>query len=86
MLLFLQQQVQIPVTQTGTVQSPQVVTYQSGGTYLVQGGFMDNQGHPLTHTTRASPATVSVRAQDSAHTLLVRSFRNEAWQPCHVPT
>ncbi|XP_014663299.1 PREDICTED: DNA-binding protein RFX2-like isoform X3 [Priapulus caudatus] len=74
-----QQQVPLPVTQTGSVQSPQVVTYQGGGTYLVQGGFMDNQGHPLTHTTRASPTTVSVRAQDSAHTLLSVSPEQIQW-------
>ena len=36
----------------------QLLTHQ-GGTYLVQGGAMDGEGHPLTHTTRASPATVS---------------------------
>lgn len=36
----------------------QILTHQ-GGTYLVQGGAMDGEGHPLTHTTRASPATVS---------------------------
>ena len=38
----------------------QLLTHQ-GGTYLVQGGAMDGEGHPLTHTTRASPATVSNR-------------------------
>lgn len=37
----------------------QLVSHQ-GGTYLVQGGMMDGEGHPLTHTTRASPATVCV--------------------------
>ncbi|CAH1775364.1 unnamed protein product [Owenia fusiformis] len=46
---------------TGTVQmgglQGQILTHQ-GGTYLVQGGTMDGEGHPLTHTTRASPATV----------------------------
>ncbi|XP_067677325.1 DNA-binding protein RFX2-like isoform X9 [Haliotis asinina] len=31
---------------------------QQGGTYLIQGGTMDGEGTPLTHTTRASPATV----------------------------
>ena len=36
----------------------QILTHQ-GGTYLVQSGTMDGEGHPLTHTTRASPATVS---------------------------
>ncbi|XP_071117556.1 DNA-binding protein RFX2-like isoform X2 [Haliotis cracherodii] len=30
---------------------------QQGGTYLIQGGTMDGEGTPLTHTTRASPAT-----------------------------
>jgi hypothetical protein len=35
----------------------QLLTHQ-GSTYLVQGGTMDGEGHPLTHTTRASPATV----------------------------
>ena len=36
----------------------QILTHQ-GGTYLVQSSTMDGEGHPLTHTTRASPATVS---------------------------
>ena len=36
----------------------QILTHQ-GGTYLVQSNTMDGEGHPLTHTTRASPATVS---------------------------
>ena len=36
----------------------QILTHQ-GSTYLVQGGTMDGEGHPLTHTTRASPVTVS---------------------------
>ncbi|XP_022109749.1 transcription factor RFX3-like isoform X4 [Acanthaster planci] len=36
---------------------PQLIT-QQGGTYLLQGHTMDGNGHPLTHTTRASPATV----------------------------
>ena len=30
-----------------------------GGAYLVQ-GTMDSDGHPITHTTRASPATVCI--------------------------
>lgn len=30
----------------------------SGGTYLT-GNSMENSGHSVTHTTRASPATVS---------------------------
>ena len=30
------------------------------GTYLIQGGTMDGEGTPLSHTTRASPATVSL--------------------------
>ncbi|XP_064626427.1 DNA-binding protein RFX2-like isoform X3 [Lineus longissimus] len=47
------------VTPIGSVQGlqQQILTH-SGGTYLVQGGTMDGEGHPLTHTTRASPATV----------------------------
>ena len=36
---------------------PQLIT-QQGNTYLLQGQTMDGNGHPLTHTTRASPATV----------------------------
>ncbi|XP_071800198.1 transcription factor RFX3-like isoform X2 [Asterias amurensis] len=36
---------------------PQLIT-QQGNTYLLQGHTMDGNGHPLTHTTRASPATV----------------------------
>lgn len=31
----------------------------SGGTYLI-GNSMENSGHTVTHTTRASPATVSI--------------------------
>lgn len=31
----------------------------SGGTYLI-GNSMENSGHSVTHTTRASPATVSI--------------------------
>ncbi|XP_072173157.1 transcription factor RFX3-like isoform X2 [Diadema setosum] len=31
---------------------------QPGRTYLVQGHSIDGDGHPITHTTRASPATV----------------------------
>lgn len=31
----------------------------SGGTYLI-GNSMENSGHAVTHTTRASPATVSI--------------------------
>ncbi|KAK3090908.1 hypothetical protein FSP39_015635 [Pinctada imbricata] len=52
------QQVGSGVTQLGvqTVQG-QIVQHQ-GGTYLIQGGTMDGEGTPLTHTTRASPATV----------------------------
>ncbi|XP_013412050.1 DNA-binding protein RFX2 isoform X3 [Lingula anatina] len=38
----------------------QFITHQ-GGTYLVQGGAMDGEGHPLTHTTRASPATLQLK-------------------------
>ncbi|KAK6188564.1 hypothetical protein SNE40_004716 [Patella caerulea] len=41
-----------------TVQTVQgQLIQQSGGTYLIQGGTMDGEGTPLTHTTRASPAT-----------------------------
>ena len=42
-----------------TVQG-QILQHQ-GGTYLIQGGTMDGEGTPLTHTTRASPATVSIQ-------------------------
>lgn len=41
-----------------TVQG-QILQHQ-GGTYLIQGGTMDGEGTPLTHTTRASPATVNM--------------------------
>lgn len=37
-----------------------ILTQQGGNTYLIQGGTMDGEGTPLTHTTRASPATVFV--------------------------
>ncbi|KAK7101164.1 DNA-binding protein RFX2-like isoform X3 [Littorina saxatilis] len=36
----------------------QLIQQPGGGTYLIQGGTMDGEGTPLTHTTRASPATV----------------------------
>nr|KAG5698347.1 hypothetical protein BaRGS_010933 [Batillaria attramentaria] len=36
----------------------QIIQQPGGGTYLIQGGTMDGEGTPLTHTTRASPATV----------------------------
>lgn len=41
-----------------TVQG-QILQHQ-GGTYLIQGGTMDGEDTPLTHTTRASPATVNM--------------------------
>ena len=53
----LQQQM-AGIAQVGGIQG-QLLTHQ-GNTYLVQGGTMDGEGHPLTHTTRASPATVSI--------------------------
>jgi len=37
-----------------------ILTQQGGNTYLIQGGTMDGEGTPLAHTTRASPATVSL--------------------------
>ena len=45
-----------------TIQTMQghIVTGQGGGTFLIQGSTMDGEGTPLTHTTRASPATVSL--------------------------
>lgn len=45
-----------------TIQTMQghILTQQGGNTYLIQGGTMDGEGTPLTHTTRASPATVFV--------------------------
>ncbi|XP_076463260.1 DNA-binding protein RFX2-like isoform X2 [Babylonia areolata] len=44
----------------GSVQAiqGQLIQQPGGGTYLIQGGTMDGEGTPLTHTTRASPATV----------------------------
>ncbi|KAJ8315895.1 hypothetical protein KUTeg_006553 [Tegillarca granosa] len=52
-------QVAAGLTQLGTVQAVQgqILQHQSG-TYLIQGGTMDGEGTPLTHTTRASPVTV----------------------------
>lgn len=45
----------------GTIQyQGHILTQQGGNTYLIQGGTMDGEGTPLTHTTRASPATVIV--------------------------
>lgn len=36
----------------------QIIT-QHAGTYVIQSSTMDGEGAPLSHTTRASPATVS---------------------------
>lgn len=44
---------------TGLTQMQGQILTHHGGTYLVQSGTMDGEGQPLTHTTRASPATVS---------------------------
>ena len=51
-LLFL-----VDIFQMAGIQG-QLLSHQ-GNTYLVQGSTVDSDGHPLTHTTRASPATVS---------------------------
>ncbi|XP_053394041.1 DNA-binding protein RFX2-like isoform X4 [Mercenaria mercenaria] len=40
-----------------------ILTQQGGNTYLIQGSTMDGEGTPLTHTTRASPATQSALAR-----------------------
>ncbi|KAK2153034.1 hypothetical protein LSH36_310g03038 [Paralvinella palmiformis] len=50
----------------------QLLSHQ-GNTYLVQGSSVDNDGHPLTHTTRASPAT-GTNDQRNAH------FDVKCWQ------
>ncbi|XP_070564347.1 transcription factor RFX3-like isoform X8 [Ptychodera flava] len=42
----------------GALNLGQTIMTNTGGTYLVQGHTMDGEGHPITHTTRASPATV----------------------------
>ncbi|XP_070564341.1 transcription factor RFX3-like isoform X3 [Ptychodera flava] len=41
----------------GALNLGQTIMTNTGGTYLVQGHTMDGEGHPITHTTRASPAT-----------------------------
>ncbi|KAL5016555.1 hypothetical protein ScPMuIL_006144 [Solemya velum] len=47
------------LTQLGTVQAvPGQIIQHQNATYLIQGGTMDGEGAPITHTTRASPATV----------------------------
>ncbi|XP_036358189.1 transcription factor RFX3-like isoform X5 [Octopus sinensis] len=40
----------------------QIIT-QHAGTYVIQSSTMDGEGAPLSHTTRASPATVSFAVQ-----------------------
>ncbi|XP_072031161.1 LOW QUALITY PROTEIN: DNA-binding protein RFX2-like [Amphiura filiformis] len=42
----------------GTVIGSSQLVAQPGGTYVLQGHMMDGEGLPVTHTTRASPATV----------------------------
>ncbi|XP_041475684.1 transcription factor RFX3-like isoform X3 [Lytechinus variegatus] len=42
----------------GSVLGGSQLIAQPGRTYLVQGHSIDGDGHPITHTTRASPATV----------------------------
>jgi hypothetical protein len=37
----------------------QIIQQSGGGTYLIQSSTIDSDGTPLTHTTRASPVTVS---------------------------
>lgn len=44
----------------GSVLGGSQLIAQPGRTYLVQGHSIDGDGHPITHTTRASPATVSL--------------------------
>ena len=44
----------------GTVIGSSQLVAQPGGTYVLQGHTMDGEGLPVTHTTRASPATVSI--------------------------
>ncbi|XP_011667719.2 transcription factor RFX3 isoform X3 [Strongylocentrotus purpuratus] len=41
----------------GSVLGGSQLIAQPGRTYLVQGHSIDGDGHPITHTTRASPAT-----------------------------
>ena len=48
----------VPVGSTVQTVQGQIIQ-QGSGTYLIQSGTMDGEGTPLTHTTRASPATVS---------------------------
>lgn len=43
-----------------SVQTLQGQIIQQGGTFLIQSGTVDGDGTPLTHTTRASPVTVSI--------------------------
>ncbi len=45
----------------GTVIGSSQLVAQPGGTYVLQGHTMDGEGLPVTHTTRASPATVSIK-------------------------
>ncbi|XP_041359336.1 DNA-binding protein RFX2-like isoform X2 [Gigantopelta aegis] len=47
----------VPVGSTVQTVQGQIIQ-QGSGTYLIQSGTMDGEGTPLTHTTRASPATV----------------------------
>ena len=51
------------VTSLATTESsgvPTQIVAQSGNTFLVQSNNIDSEAAPITHTTRASPITVSV--------------------------
>lgn len=49
-----------------------------GQTFFLQGGTMDGEGYPLTHTTRAAPATVS--GVTFITILFVSDFCASLWQ------
>ncbi|XP_052245141.1 DNA-binding protein RFX2-like isoform X4 [Dreissena polymorpha] len=64
-------QVGLHVTNMGTVMQGHILT-QQGNTYLIQGGTMDGEGAPFTHTTRASPATDELYNRSQEQSALAR--------------
>ncbi|XP_074640484.1 DNA-binding protein RFX2-like [Tubulanus polymorphus] len=52
---------------------------QHGGTYLLQGGTMDGEGFPITHTTRASPATWEYSDQAPGNEDPAQNYHPSSW-------
>ncbi|XP_052774823.1 DNA-binding protein RFX2-like isoform X3 [Mya arenaria] len=64
-------QVATGISNMGMMQG-HILTQQGGNTYLIQGGTMDGEGTPLTHTTRASPATDELYNRSQEQSALAR--------------